>query len=74
MTNGLQVKSGSCNGIVMGDIPSTSNMVSTIITSPTPGQNIQANTEFTVKVTTSNLVAGSFTSMPFPPFLYAHSS
>ncbi|PWW74955.1 hypothetical protein C7212DRAFT_282708 [Tuber magnatum] len=62
LTNGLQVKSGSCNGIVMGDIPSTSNMVSTIITSPTPGQNIQADTEFTVKVTTENLVAGSFTN------------
>lgn len=62
LTNGQQVKSGSCNGIVMGDIPSTANMISTIITSPSPGETISANTEFTVKVSVANLVAGSFTS------------
>ncbi|KAI5837352.1 hypothetical protein DFP73DRAFT_487512 [Morchella snyderi] len=62
LTNGLQVQGGSCNGIVMGDIPSTQNMVSSIITSPTPGQDIAANTAFTIQVQVTNLQAGSFTN------------
>ncbi|KAA8913858.1 hypothetical protein FN846DRAFT_36160 [Sphaerosporella brunnea] len=62
LTNGAQVTGGSCNGIVMGDIPSQNNMISSIITSPTPGQNIAANTPFTVSVKVTNLVAGSFTN------------
>lgn len=46
----------------MGDIPSTQNMVSSIITSPTPGQDIAANTAFTIQVQVANLQAGSFTN------------
>jgi hypothetical protein len=56
------VTGGSCNGIVMGDIPSQSNMISSIITSPGPAEDIAANTPFTVNVKVANLVAGSFTS------------
>ena len=46
----------------MGKIPSTSNMISSIITSPMPGQNIAANKDFTVSVQTTGLTAGSFTN------------
>jgi transcription initiation factor TFIID subunit 15 len=73
ITNGAQVQAGSCNGIVMGDIPSQQNMVSSIITSPGPGEDIAADTEFSVKLQVANLEAGSFTSKPYsiPPHLWA---
>lgn len=47
---------------VMGKIPSTSNMVSAIIVSPKPAENIPANQDFTISVQTSGLSAGSFTN------------
>ncbi|KAH8151565.1 uncharacterized protein LAJ45_04186 [Morchella importuna] len=62
LTNGQQIKSGSCNGIPMGDIPSTANMVSTIIISPGPGEDIPAETSFDIEIQVLNLVAGSFTN------------
>ncbi|KAG0635678.1 hypothetical protein HOY80DRAFT_892646 [Tuber brumale] len=62
LTNGQQVQGGSCNGIVMGDIPSTANMVSSIIVSPQPGEDIQPDTPFKVQVQVANLQAGSFTN------------
>jgi hypothetical protein len=46
----------------MGKIPSTQNMISGIITSPKPGENIAANKDFTVSVQTKGLTAGSFTN------------
>ncbi|KAK4935071.1 hypothetical protein LTR10_023803 [Elasticomyces elasticus] len=61
LTNGLQVTAGSCNGIVMGDIPSNQNMISSMLIFPAPGQDLDANTAFSVTVQTQNLVAGSFT-------------
>lgn len=78
ITNGLQNTAGSCNGIgkmflcllllllteitVMGDIPATTQMVSTIITSPKFGDTIAPNQEFPVKLQVKNLQAGSFTN------------
>ncbi|GAO48156.1 hypothetical protein G7K_2336-t1 [Saitoella complicata NRRL Y-17804] len=62
LTNGLQVKGGSCNGVVMGDIPSTSNMISSIITGPSSGEDIQADTTFSINVLVANLAAGQFTN------------
>ena len=64
LTNGLQVKSGSCNGIVMGEIPSTANMVSQIITFPEVGKasKLKAHQTFQIKVQVTNLDAGSFTN------------
>jgi len=62
LTNGTQVRGGSCNGVVMGDIPSTENMVSTIITFPQPGQTLQANQTFNVTLQVSGLQAGAFTN------------
>ncbi|KAL8711059.1 MAG: hypothetical protein Q9220_004440 [cf. Caloplaca sp. 1 TL-2023] len=61
LTNGLQVKGGSCNGIPMGDIPATTNMVSTILTNPVGGC-IQANKDFDVTLQVANLNAGVFTN------------
>ncbi|TGZ80234.1 hypothetical protein EX30DRAFT_64216 [Ascodesmis nigricans] len=61
-TNGQQVRGGSCNGIVMGDIPSQNNMISTIILNPKPGENLQANKAFDIQVRVNNLVPGAFTN------------
>jgi len=47
---------------VMGDIPSTANMVSSIIVSPQPGQDIAPDTDFKIQVKMLNLNAGSFTN------------
>jgi transcription initiation factor TFIID subunit 15 len=46
----------------MGDIPSTANMISAIITSPGPGEDLAANTDFTISVQVQGLVAGTFTN------------
>ena len=46
----------------MGDIPASSNMVSTIILDPQPGQNVAADTTFNVTLQTSGLAAGTFTN------------
>lgn len=43
----------------MGDIPATTNMVSTIITNPTGGC-IDANKDFDITLQVANLVAGNF--------------
>ncbi|KAF3763734.1 hypothetical protein M406DRAFT_51317 [Cryphonectria parasitica EP155] len=62
LTNGLQITDGSCNGIVMGDIPAKATMISSIITFPQEGQTIQENQDFNISVQTQNLQAGSFTN------------
>ncbi|KAG0645836.1 hypothetical protein D0Z07_7946 [Hyphodiscus hymeniophilus] len=63
LTNGLQITTGSCNGIPMGDIPAKTNMVSSIITFPLAGSaTIESDTTFNITVQMSNLVAGSFTN------------
>lgn len=62
LTNGLQVKGGSCNGIVMGQIPASTQMVSTIITFPQNGQVISDNQTFTLSANIQNIQAGSFTN------------
>jgi transcription initiation factor TFIID subunit 15 len=46
----------------MGDIPASTNMISTIITNPAPGDTVPANTNFTVNLQVLNLAAGSFTN------------
>jgi len=63
LTNGLQITTGSCNGITMGDIPAKTNMVSSVITFPTTGgAAIASDTTFNITVQTANIVAGSFTN------------
>ena len=46
----------------MGDIPATTNMVSTIITNPGPGDDLPANEDFNVQFQVANLKAGVFTN------------
>ncbi|KAF3765052.1 hypothetical protein M406DRAFT_42153, partial [Cryphonectria parasitica EP155] len=62
LTNGLQQKQGSCNGVVMGDMPATTKMVSSIITSPVPGNEPAANEDFNVTVQMTNMELGTFTN------------
>jgi len=63
LTNGLQITTGSCNGITMGDIPAKTAMVSSVITFPTTGgQAINSDTTFNISVQMANIVAGSFTN------------
>ncbi|KAH6649663.1 hypothetical protein F5144DRAFT_477752, partial [Chaetomium tenue] len=62
LTNGLQITEGSCNGIVMGQIPSTNNMISVVITNPQNGDDIESGQDFDIELQTSNLEAGSFTN------------
>jgi transcription initiation factor TFIID subunit 15 len=50
------------NEIVMGDIPSFTNMISTIILSPTPGQILPPSRDITIKVYVQNLAPGHFTA------------
>lgn len=60
LTNGMQINSGSCNGIPMGRIPAVSNMITAIITNPKPGDQVPAGTVFNISVQTRNLRAGFF--------------
>jgi transcription initiation factor TFIID subunit 15 len=46
----------------MGQIPSKENMISSIITFPQAGQEIQAGQDFNITLQTVNLQAGSFTN------------
>jgi len=63
LTNGLQITTGSCNGITMGDIPAKTAMVSSVILNPpTGGAAVAADTSFNVTVQMANIVAGSFTN------------
>ncbi|CCC08033.1 unnamed protein product [Sordaria macrospora k-hell] len=62
LTNGLQVKTGSCNGIPMGKIPSTDRMVSTVVLFPKNNDNIAADQTFTIQVKLNNIALGSFTN------------
>lgn len=62
LTNGLQTKTGSCNGVVMGQIPSVNNMVTNTIQFPENGGTIAANQDFNASTQVSNLIAGNFTN------------
>lgn len=62
LTNGIQQTGGSCNGIVMGDMPAVAKMSSTIITSPLPGKEPAANTDFDVTVQIANMQLGVFSN------------
>jgi len=64
LTNGLQITTGSCNGITMGDIPAKTSMVSSTIIFPPTQANavVQSDTSFNITVQMANIVAGSFTN------------
>lgn len=61
ITNGQQIKTGSCNPAPMGQIPATTAMPSAKFQFPTNLVNIAtANTAFTVTMAISNLETGNF--------------
>jgi hypothetical protein len=60
LTNGQQIKTGSCNPAPMGVIASTSNMPSGKFVSPVNGQDIAPNTAFTISMAIQNLETGNF--------------
>ncbi|GAP87220.1 hypothetical protein SAMD00023353_2300380 [Rosellinia necatrix] len=62
LTNGLQKTGGSCNGIVMGQIPAKSNMVSSVLVNPQNGDDIAANQDFQIQVQVDNFAPGTFTN------------
>ncbi|KAK9781573.1 putative Ribosomal protein s17 [Seiridium cardinale] len=62
LTNGLQQKQGSCNGIPMGKMPASTKMISAVFVNPQNGDNIAANTDFSIQVQMANLAAGTFTN------------
>jgi len=62
LTNGLQVKMGSCNGIPMGDIPSTNNIPSAKFISPHNLETIPASQTFNISLKTAHLQTGVFTN------------
>jgi len=62
LTNGLQILTGSCNGIPMGQIPAKTNMVSSTILNPATGGTIASGETFNITVQMSGIVAGSFTN------------
>lgn len=60
LTNGQQVKTGSCNTAPLGVIAATTNMPSSKFQSPVNGQDIAANTAFSIKMAVSHLQTGNF--------------
>jgi len=58
--NGTQNPNGECVTTVMGEIPDVNHMTTTTILFPQDGQNIKANTAFTVKVLVGGLTTGFF--------------
>ena len=60
LTNGQQIKGGSCNPAPMGVIAATTNMPSSKFVSPVNGQNIAANTAFNIQMAVNHLETGNF--------------
>ncbi|KAI5118476.1 hypothetical protein M0805_003737 [Coniferiporia weirii] len=60
ITNGQQIKTGSCNPAPMGVIAATTNMPSSKFTFPTNFGSIKANTAFTVSMAINNIETGNF--------------
>jgi len=55
LTNGAQVKTGSCNGIPMGVIGAQSKMPSSKFTSPANLDVIPPNEDFTIRMKINNV-------------------
>ncbi|GAA5920148.1 hypothetical protein JCM1841_004465 [Sporobolomyces salmonicolor] len=60
LTNGQQVKTGSCNGVPMGVIGSQSTMPSAKFVNPPNLGTIPANQDFTIQMKINNLATGNF--------------
>jgi len=62
ITNGQQIKGGSCNPAPMGNIPSTGNMPSAKFVFPKNQGTVAPNTQFTVQMAISGMETGLFTN------------
>ncbi|KAH9891078.1 hypothetical protein C8Q73DRAFT_802875 [Cubamyces lactineus] len=62
ITNGQQIKAGSCNPAPMGVIASVANMPSSKFIFPTNGGTVPANQNFTIKMAIQHLETGHFTN------------
>jgi hypothetical protein len=62
ITNGQQIKGGSCNPIPMGMIASANNIPSYKFVSPQNLNTLKANTPFTMKLAVKNVQLGVFTN------------
>ncbi|KAI0657911.1 hypothetical protein C8Q70DRAFT_1055291 [Cubamyces menziesii] len=62
ITNGQQIKTGSCNPAPMGVIAATTNMPSSKFQFPTNNAKIPANQNFTIKMAIQHLETGHFTN------------
>ncbi|KAJ7286798.1 hypothetical protein C8J57DRAFT_572236 [Mycena rebaudengoi] len=62
ITNGLQVVTGSCNPIPIGNIPAQAKMPSGKFQSPKNGDTVAADTPFTVTMAVKNIQLGTFTN------------
>ena len=60
ITNGQQIKEGSCNPAPMGEIASFNNMPSSKFLSPKNNDKVAANKDFTIQMAIKNLETGSF--------------
>ena len=60
ITNGQQIKTGSCNPAPMGVIAATTNMPSSKFTNPKNLDTIKANTPFTITMAINNLETRNF--------------
>ncbi|KAF8739766.1 hypothetical protein RHS02_04869, partial [Rhizoctonia solani] len=60
LTDGQQIKGGSCNGVPMGRILAVDKMPSSKFVFPKNGQTIKANTAFTIRMAIKNLSTGNF--------------
>lgn len=60
ITNGQQIKTGSCNPVPMGRILATDRLPSSVFVFPTNFGTIAANTAFTIKMKIKNLKTGNF--------------
>ncbi|KAF7348482.1 hypothetical protein MVEN_01365600 [Mycena venus] len=62
ITNGLQITTGSCNPIPIGNIPSVDNMPSSKFQNPKNFDTIASNQTFTVLLATKGIQLGTFTN------------
>ncbi|KAL5498247.1 hypothetical protein ACEPAH_2387 [Sanghuangporus vaninii] len=60
ITNGQQIKTGSCNPAPMGVIAATTNMPSSKFQFPKNSDTISANQAFTIKMAINNIETGNF--------------
>jgi hypothetical protein len=60
ITDGKQIRTGSCNPAPIGVIPSTNNMPSCKFTVPKNGDTIPADQQFTISMAIQNLQTGNF--------------